>query len=80
MYQKRVLRKDYVDLLLIKKEGKRHSNFIKDFNPFMFDHILHRGRKNFCRYCFEDFRSEKMLKRHVKDCFKINDKQRIKMP
>ena len=55
MYQKRVLRKDYVDLLLIKKEGKRHYNFIKDFNPFMFDHILHRGRKKFLSLLFRRF-------------------------
>ena len=71
-----VLRKDYVDLLLTKEEGKSHYNLIKDFNLFMYDHIIHRGRKNFCRYCFEDCRSEKILKRHIKDCFKINDKKK----
>ena len=53
---------------------------IKDFDTFMYDHTLHRGRKHFCRYCLQAFRTEEILKRHIKDCFKINDKQRIIMP
>ena len=52
---------------------------IKDFNAFMYDHTLHRGRKHFCRYCLQAFSTEEILKRHVKDCFEIIDKQRIKM-
>ena len=46
----------------------------------MYDHLLHRGRKHFCCYCFHAFITEKILKRHIKDCFKINGKQTIKMP
>ena len=42
-------------------------------------HILHRGRKHFCRYCLYTFGTEEILKHHIKDCFKINGKQRIKM-
>ena len=41
---------------------------------------LPRGRKNFCRYCLHAFITEGILKRHIKDCFKINGKQRIIMP
>ena len=40
-----------VDSLLIREEGKRHYFLIKDFNTFMYEHTLHRGRKHFCRYC-----------------------------
>ena len=53
---------------------------IKDFDTFMYDHTLHRGRKHFCRYCLQAFRTEDILKRHITDCFKINDRQRIIMP
>ena len=46
----------------------------------MYDRTFHRGRKPFCRYCLQAFSSEKILKGHFKDCFKINSKQRIIMP
>ena len=45
----------------------------------MYDHLLHRGRKHFCRYCFQDFIIEKLLKCHIKVCFKINSKKKIKI-
>ena len=40
----------HVDILLIESEGKRYYVLITDFDTFMYDHILHRGRKHFCRY------------------------------
>ena len=46
----------------------------------MYDHTLHRGRKHFCRFCLQAFSTEEILKRHIKDCLKINDKQRITIP
>ena len=46
----------------------------------MYDHLLHSGRKHFCRYCLHAFITEEILKRHIKDCFKINDKQKNIMP
>ena len=61
------------------EEGKRHYVLIKDFNYFMCDHSLHYGRKHFCRYCLHAFITDE-IKRHIKDCFKINGKQRIIMP
>ena len=45
----------------------------------MYDHSLHCRRQHFCHYCLHAFITEKILKRHIKDCFKINDKQKIKM-
>ena len=36
--------------------------------------------KHFCRYCLHAFSIEEILKCHVKDYFKINGKQRIKVP
>ena len=53
---------------------------MKYFGTLMYDHALLRGRKHFCNYCLQNFTTEKILKCHFKDCFKINDKQRIIMP
>ena len=36
-----------VDLLLIEEEGKWYYVFIKDFNTFIYDHTLRRGKKTF---------------------------------
>ena len=46
----------------------------------MYDHSLHRGRKDFCLYRLHACITEEILKRHIKDCFKINGKQTIKVP
>ena len=46
----------------------------------MYYHSLHCGRKHFCRYCLHTSITEEILKPHIKDCFKNNDKQTIKMP
>ena len=46
----------------------------------MYDHLLDRGRKHFCRYCLQAFIAEEILKHHIKGCFKTNGKQTIKMP
>ena len=51
---------------------------INDFNRFMYNHSLHHGRKNFC-YCLHTFITEEILKHCIKDSFKINGKQTIKM-
>ena len=61
----------HVDLLLTGEESKRHYFLVKDFNTFMYDHTLHCGRKIFCRYCLQAFCAEKLLKHHLKDCFKL---------
>ena len=45
----------------------------------MDDHTLWHGRKRYGCYCLKAFSTEEIIKRHIKDCFKINDKQRIKM-
>ena len=46
----------------------------------MYGHTLHGRRKHFCWYCLQAFSTEEILKLHIKDCFKINGKQRIKIP
>ena len=46
----------------------------------MYDHTLHCERKHFCRYCLQAFSAHEIFKSHIKDCFKINGKQRIIMP
>ena len=46
----------------------------------MDDHTLHCGRKHFsCYYCLQAFSTGEILKSNIKDCFKINGKQRIIM-
>ena len=67
------------NLILIGKGEKKHYFLIKDFNTFMYDHTLHRGNTHFCCYCLQAFKTAEKLKCHVKDCFKINGKQTIKM-
>ena len=43
----------------------------------MYDHTSHCGKKYFCCYNLQSFNTEKILKRHIKDYFKINGNQRI---
>ena len=35
--------------------------------------------KNFCRYCFQCFSSERVLLKHKEVCLKINGKQTVKL-
>ena len=64
----------HVDLLWIGEEEKKQYVFIKDFNTFMYDHTLHRGRKHFCRYCLQSFRTAEQLKCHIKEWYTmVND-------
>ena len=46
----------------------------------MYDHTLHRGTTHSCCYCVLDFITKEILKCPTKECFKINAKQRIKLP
>ena len=46
----------------------------------MYDHLFHCGKKYFCRYCLHAFIAEEVLKCHIRDCFKINDKERTIIP
>ena len=51
-------------------EEKMHHVLIKDFNMFMYDHLLYSRRKHFCFYCLQAFSGEEILKRHIQDYFK----------
>ena len=46
----------------------------------MYNHTLRHGKKHFCHYCLQAFSTEEILKRHVKDCFKVSGKQIIILP
>ena len=74
---KKVCEVKHVDSLLIEGKGKRHYVLMKDLDIFMYNHTLHRRKKHFCCYCLEVFSTKEILKRHIKDCFKINGKQKI---
>ena len=66
--------------MLIEVNENKHYAVIKKFNTFMYDHTLHCRKKHFCRYSLQTFSTGEILKRHVKDCFEINSKQKNKMP
>ena len=70
----------HVNLLLIDKYGKRHYVLTKEFNRFMYNHTLHRRKKDYSRYSLPAVSTEEILKFHIKDNFKINGKQKIMMP
>ena len=46
----------------------------------MYNHTLHHRKKHFCCYCLQALSIKEILKDHIKDCFKINAKQKIIMP
>ena len=58
-------------LILDRRRRKKHYLLINDFNRFMYDHSLYRGRKHFCCYCLHTFITEETLKRHIKIALKI---------
>ena len=77
---KKSFEEKHVDLLLMGEGETKHDILINDLNRFMYRHSLHRGRKHFCRYCLHAFITKEILKRHFKNCFKVNGKQTITMP
>ena len=68
-----------VHLLSIGEECKRTCFLIKDFNIFKSYQRVHCGRKFFvifyC-YCLQTFSTEGILKRHIKDYFRIDTKMK----
>ena len=46
----------------------------------MHDYTLHRGCKHVCRYFLKGFGTAETLTCYIEDFFKINGKQKIKMP
>ena len=75
--------KRHVDLLLMGEKGKRHSLLIKYIytsctiiHSYIYTQYM---EKNVCSYCLQDFSTMKILKSHVNDCCKIDNKQMIKM-
>ena len=67
-------------VIIDRRRRQKTYVLIKNFNTFMYDHTLHCGRTHFCCYHLQAFTNEEIIKCHVKDCFKINGKQMIKMP
>ena len=71
---KKCLEEKHVDLLLIGEGEKKYYVLIDDFNRFIKDNSLQREKKtHFYRYCLNSFITEEILKRYIKDFFKIND-------
>ena len=63
---------------MIGEEGKNHYVLIKNFSTFMHDRMLHRGRKHVCGYCLQAFSTKEILKCHINNCFKINNKKGLR--
>ena len=57
-------------------EGKKHYVLIEDFNTS----FIISWKKTFLSLLFTCFHCRQILKSHIKDCFKINGKQTIKVP
>ena len=79
LYVKKYFQKTFRSIINRKKVKNCYA-FIEDLNKFIYGHILHCGRKHFCRYCLQAFRTEEILKTYITDCFKIDGKQMIKTP
>ena len=77
---KKCCKEKHVELIIDRRRRKKHSVLFNDFNRFMYDYSLHRGRKHFCRYSLHAFITEEILNRHSKNHCKIDGKQTIKMP
>ena len=60
LFVKKFFEEKHVDLWLIEEEGKRHYVLIKEFDTFMYDYTLHRGRKHFCLQAFSIQKNVKM--------------------
>ena len=52
--------KKYIDSIFTGEEARKHYVLMKEFNTFMYDHILHRGKKHFCRYWLQAFSTEEI--------------------
>ena len=74
MYQKHCCEEKHVELLLI---GEGEKNMFLQTNVGSF---LISRKKHFCRYCLHAFITEEILKRLIKDYFKINGEQTTKIP
>ena len=71
--------KKHVHLSLKGEEDKRH-HVLKILIHSCITIYYIMKENNFFRYCLRTFVIEEILKRHIKKCFKVNVKQRIKMP
>lgn len=47
------------------KKQTKNTVILKDFNPFMYHHVLYHERKHFCRHCLLDFSTEGIFKCHI---------------
>ena len=58
---------------------KKDYVLIKDFNTFMYDHTLYRGRKHFFfRYCVHAFVTEEILKCYIKGALRLMENKLLK--
>ena len=67
MYQKTC----FEDFLQIGEKQKKYYILIKYFNTFTYDYTLNLGKKYFCRYCLQPFRTAEKLKCCIKCALKL---------
>ena len=79
-YHKNLVKKSILIYYLQKKKEKETMFLSKISIHSCINHILHlRKKKHFWRFCLQSFRTEEILKCHIKDCLKINDKPKNEM-
>ena len=62
----------------LKTLGEKHYVLINDFSCIIIHYIVEKNLLK-TRYCLHALITEEILKRYIKECFKINAKQTIKM-
>ena len=72
MYQKNAVKKN---MSIFYKQEKKKRDIM-----FLLKTLTISCMMKICRYCLQTFSIEEILKNYIKDCFKINGKQRIIMP
>lgn len=80
IYASKAHNKDELNLLLITEDEKKHYVLIKDVCSLLYNKTRHKGRKHFCKHCFQCFSSEQILAKHKTNCMLINDEQAIRTP
>ena len=74
---KKCCEEKHVGLLLI---GEKNTMFLSKILILSCMIILYMVDKTFLSILFTSFQLEEILNSHIKDCFKINGKQRIIIP
>ena len=79
---KQCCQEKHVKLLLIREGEKALSSYqrFQQMHVWWFITSWHCLNCRYCLHCLHAFITEEKVKHHIKDCFRINGEQTIKMP